>query len=71
MSSVVHPPFTPKRIGCKTGPMLPEKKAAMLLKRAATLAAKKVAAETKRRRDADLLRWYEGFYAETSIDRNL
>ena len=63
MSSVVHPPFIPKRIGRKTGPMLPEKKAAMLAKRAITLAAKKAAAEKQRRRDADNLRWYNGYYA--------
>jgi hypothetical protein len=63
MSSVVHPPFIPKRIGCKTGPMSPEKKAIMLAKRAATLAAKKAAAETQRRRDEDNLRWYNGYYA--------
>lgn len=63
MSSVVHPPFIAKRIGCKTGPMSPEKKAAMLAKRAATLANKKAAAEKQRLRDADNLRWYNGYYA--------
>ena len=63
MSFVVHPPFVPKRIGYKTGPMSPEKKAAMLAKRFATLAAKKAAAELKRKRDADDLRWYQGYYA--------
>jgi hypothetical protein len=63
MSSVVHPPFLPKRIGYKTGPMSPEKKAAMLLKRSATLAKKKAAAEAKLKRDADDLRWYNGYYA--------
>jgi len=63
MSSVVHPPFIPKRIGRKTGPMSPKKKAAMLAKRAATLAAKKAAAEKQCRRDTDNLRWYNGYYA--------
>jgi len=63
MSSVVHPPFLPKRIGCKTGPMAPEKKAAMLLKRSATLAKKKAAVAAKLKRDADDLRWYNGYYA--------
>ena len=43
--------------------MSPEKKAAMLAKRAITLAAKKAAAEKQRRRDADNLRWYNGYYA--------
>jgi hypothetical protein len=63
MSSVVHPPFLPKRIGYKTGPMSPEKKAAMLAKRFATLAKKKAAAAAKLKRDADDLRWYNGYYA--------
>jgi hypothetical protein len=65
MSSVVHPPFVPKRIGKKTGPMSPEKKAAMLLKRAATLAKKKAAIAEQRRRDANNMRWYNGYYASS------
>jgi hypothetical protein len=61
MFSVVHPPFVPKRIGKKTGPMSPQKKAAMLLKRAATLAKKKAAIDEQRR----AWRWYNGYYASS------
>ena len=44
-------------------PMPPEKKAAMLVKREATKAAKKTLADNKRKRDADDMRWYNGAYA--------